>query len=650
MKTLYFKQACTAVLAFFGAGFAMAQQSYCGEVLTHLGLQDPVYVENAVVVTIEKATDTQARITVAPANENKTMALVRVIDASGAKEFTERDGNSIVGTIDYSETPASVVFSNIQWMFEGAPETWMYENINASFTDCVDIADDEEAPADFELVSVTPGAVTVTFVVKATDNSGRVTYTAQVGEETATVTGNSGEETTIVVRGLTAGTEYDYVVTAADAAGNVCDTRFEDKVTTTVAATKVWYGVVEPADYVQGGEIFAPTIVYSITCNPDMTLTMDMTLSSSYKDLQVEVNFGTPDAYLPATADGLHFTVTTTATYDEGQELNAGFFWVKYAEGVSRANFTYVVGSENEPIVPEEDTEAPVINKAEVTSYTHRAVTLMLNVTDNVAANVKVEVSADDFASVLYTEPSVTCGSDVTCEVTGLDAETVYNLKVRATDASQNVSEVVALPQFTTEAAPDLEETVYNGYILPENWNEKGTPDGWDTTFNPTLYYTITTTIDNQLKINVRLNEGCTGLGAEAYVNGVNNPLAAVDNLTFEGTTTATYERGEIVSIYFRFPYASAVSSTQPIEFEVGSSENLPNSVEGVSATAARVYAAAGILYVEGAEAGSAVTVYNVAGQQVAASQTTGSTTSFAIAVHGIYIVKVENTTYKVVL
>ena len=317
---------------------------------------------------------------------------------------------------------------------------------------------------------------------------------------------------------------------------------------------------------------------------------------------------------------------------------------------MSRANFTYVVGSENEPVVPEEDAEAPVINKAEVISYTYRAVMLTLNVTDNVAANVKVEVSADDFASVLYTEPSVTCGSDVTCEVTGLDAETVYNLKVRATDASQNVSEVVALPQFTTEAAPDLEETVYNGYILPENWNEKGTPDGWDTTFNPTLYYTITTTIDNQLKINVRLNEGCTGLIAEAYVNGVNNALAAVDNLTFEGTTTATYERGEIVSIYFRFPYASAVSSTQPIEFEVGSSKNLPNSVEGVSATAARVYAAAGILYVEGAEAGSAVTVYNVAGQQVAASQTTGSTTSFAIAVHGIYIVKVENTTYKVVL
>lgn len=40
MKTLYFKQVCAAVLAIFGMGTAMAQQPYCGEVLTHLGLQD----------------------------------------------------------------------------------------------------------------------------------------------------------------------------------------------------------------------------------------------------------------------------------------------------------------------------------------------------------------------------------------------------------------------------------------------------------------------------------------------------------------------------------------------------------------------------------------------------------------------------------
>jgi len=650
MKTLYFKQVCAAVLAIFGMGTAMAQQPYCGEVLTHLGLQDPVYVENAVVVTIEKATDTQARISVAPAEENKTVSLVRVVDATGAKEFTSREGNSIVGTIDYSETPSSIVFSNIQWMFEGAPETWMYENIDAAFTVCEEVAADEEAPTAFELASVTPGATTVTFVVTATDNSGSVTYMAQVGDKTATVTGNSGEETTVVVRGLAGETTYDYVVTAADAAGNVCANTHEGQVTTTVATSTVWYGAVEPADYVQGGDIFAPTIVYSITCNPDMTLTMDMTLNSGYEGLQVEVNFGTPDVYLSTTADGLHFTTTTTATYEEGQELNAGFFWVKYAGGVSRANFTYVVGSENEPIVPEEDTEAPVINKAEVTSYTYRAATLTLNVTDNAAANVKVEVSADDFASVLYTEPSLVCGNDATIEVTGLDAETTYNLKVRAIDASQNVSDVMALPEFMTEAAPNVEETEYNGYITSDGWNEKGTPDNWDRTFNPMLYYTITTTIDNQLKINVRLEEGCPGLIAEAYVNGVNNALAAVGENTFEGTTTETYERGEIVSIYFRFPYASAVSATQAIQFEVGSSEDLPNSIEGVSATAARVYAAAGTLYVENAAAGSTITVYNVAGQQVAAAQANGGMATLAIAAHGVYIVKVENTTYKVVL
>lgn len=624
-----------------------------------MGLTDPGYLNDAVSLTVEKTGDLTARVSIVPACD-KTLDYLEVqVSELNTQVVKTLTGNAMVADFTFTAAPESIKITKLLWGFTDSDGNFMIENLNAAFGTCGSMENDTDAPTALELVSATPAATSVTFVVKASDNSGRVSYTAKVGDATATVSGASDAETTLTVKGLSPQTTYDYTITAADAAGNACTTSLTGEVTTPESKVTVWHGVVSPADYVQGKETYAPQIIYSITHNDDQTLTMDMQLSSGTVGLVVEVNYGTPDnKYWGATDLGdLHFAVTTTTTFEAGEVLN-GFFFIKYAGGgPSRADFSYTVGAENDPVKPVEDTEAPVIGKADFKASTYEDATFTFNITDNASSVVSLEISADDFATVMQKIDNVACAADVDVDITDLAAETVYTtLKARATDLSGNVSELFTLPEFTTKALPSWNETVYNGYINdPAAWAETNKPDGWDVVFAPAIYYSITTTIDNHLKIHLQLTQGCTGLVPQAYVNNKELGLAPVAVTRaalpeYEGTTGDKYDRDTPVSIYFRFPYASNVSTTKPFEFVVGSEANLPSGMGNVASAGARVFAANGAICIYGVALGSRVAVYDLAGRCIYSSRANESRMDVVPAAHGIYFVQIDDVKYKVAL
>ncbi len=631
MKIFNLRNISVILLTLF-AGMAVAQTKYCGEVITHFGFTEAGYQANAILLTIEKTGDLTARVYAEPVDEARTLDVLILNGVTGATVSAETTvGRGLERTLTYATAPSSIVISEILWSDNVMGGNEMYTGIDAAFATCGTVEGDTEAPTNFALVGEPVAAATsVSFVVKATDNSGSVTYTATVGDQTATAYGNSDTETTVVVKGLAGETEYDYTITASDGT-NVCETTLTGKVTTTKEIEKVWYGAIEA-----GEGTYAPAINYSITYNADQTLTMNFTLSEGYEGLVPEVNFDGKGIYTAATSVAgvdLQFIAERTDAFEEGTTLN-GFFWLKYAGGVYRADFTYTVGAENEPIVPVEDTEAPVVAIANVKEFSYNSATLIVKVTDNISKSAKIEVSADDFATTLVSK-SIACDSEVEVIIEGLAEKTEYNLKARATDAAGNVSEVKAFDSFTTLEAPNFEVVECKGQIIGEDkWGEKGTPMNWDKVYTPNINYVITAMADNTLKFNLQLSEVCTGLVPQVWINNVlvirPAAVAGVEN-TFEGTTTETYTRGTEVQVRFRFEYAGGVSTVKDFPYTIGS--DVPSAIKAVSTTDVRY--AGGVVYNDGSQ----VEVYNLMGVCVARSY--GNIDLNAMPA-GVYIVRVD--------
>lgn len=347
---------------------------------------------------------------------------------------------------------------------------------------------------------------------------------------------------------------------------------------TVSAQEPVWTGKVTAADYVQGGEIYAPEIDYSITYTADKHLHLVCTFSEGHDGLVPQVNFeGTYENM--ASLEGNQYEITSAGTYEAGAELNS-FFWLAYSGGVSRANFTYVVGSDNQTA----DEEAPVFVNAGYAAGAagYDSVTLTVTVSDN-SGKATVEVYKEEACETLLASQNITADGVTAQEVLveGLEPETEYTLYVKAKDAAGNYSDVQTVEVTTTEA-PDLEETVWYGVINnPSQWIE-----GADK-YAPIINYMVTTTVENQLKFHITLSEvyeegiGNAQLywivgGAESHVN-----MTKLADTEYETTILdpMKYERGESVSFRFRFEIPSAAPMTQNVtDFVIGAANEAPEA------------------------------------------------------------------------
>ena len=349
---------------------------------------------------------------------------------------------------------------------------------------------------------------------------------------------------------------------------------------TVSAQEPVWTGKVTAADYVQGGEIYAPEIDYSITYTADKHLHLVCTFSEGHDGLVPQVNFEGGSIYdNMSLVEGTQYEVTSVGTYEADAELNS-FFWLAYAEGVSRANFTYVVGSDNQTV----DEDAPeFVNVGYAAGAAgYDSVTLTVTVSDN-SGKATVEVYKEDACETLLASQNITADGSTAQEVLveGLEPETEYTLYVKAKDAAGNYSDVQTVEVTTTEA-PDLEETIWYGVINNETqWNTGtfGTTD-----YVPVINYVITTTVENQLDFHIALNEAFEGIPELWYIidNNQTGPVAMneVSDKEFDVTVLEPmqYERGKSILFRLRFPMAGGAPETQNIDFTIGAANEAPEA------------------------------------------------------------------------
>lgn len=341
-----------------------------------------------------------------------------------------------------------------------------------------------------------------------------------------------------------------------------------------VANAQTYEGFIGAEDWKTVGtpqgseEGYAPNFSYQISVIDEGKLQVTVDLSTTCVGLvpQLFVNGGRLMDLTPVAGSSSQFANTTSDAYEIGETLSVSFYFA-YAGGISDTNpFDYVVGSTNEAL---DDSEAPVVSMLELEGVSTTKADVRLLVTDNLASSVKVEFSVDDFASVLNSQ-KVAAGTETVCTLSGLTPETAYDLKVRATDDADNVSEVKTLSFSTLDA--DAECYYYGVVATEEEWNEKGGG------YVPVINYVVKTTADNKLEFTMTLDSGMTGLvNPEIWVDGVNTATTPTEEaLTYTGITDASYERGTTVNFYFRLVHAGGVSSTHAIPFEVGSANEKP--------------------------------------------------------------------------
>lgn len=635
------------------ASTAVAQKQYCGDVVAFANVPT---MENAWInLWVEKTGDLTARVTIEPNNPDLKLDFIELQVAglpTHAQSFEPIGSYSV--DLTFTSAPAMITINNLLWSFEKEDGNYLSGTLQALFGTCDGgQQEDTELPTDLTLLSVTPAIATASFSLQATDNSGIVKYTVTVGDKSATATGNAGVETVVTVEGLTPATAYDYTITAEDLAGNVCATTLNGSFTTE-SAEQWCEKIITHFGYTEPGYM-ANAILVTIEKINETTVELRASSNNTERKIdfmEVRIDGKTQVANsLDAAVDDFE-EVVLTFTYDAVPAvLNVNMIlWSNDAMGGNEMiqNYVAAAGVCQSGTPDPSDTEAPVINSAVVSEPTHESATLIVNITDNVTETVTVEVSADNFATVMTTWYGIDCGSDVALTIEGLEAETIYNLAVRATDASENVSEVKAIDEFVTGSAPIYTAATFNGYMVKnEDWSVVNTPADADAPFAPHLYYSIITNEDNTLTFNLELTEKLVGLVGQIWINNGLIVSQPVGEYTLNFTTTQAYERDEVLKVYFRFEYPTSVSATKEFDFVVGSSQNLPNAIEGVETAKADVYAANGAIYIGSAYAGQKVEVYNIDGRLVYSAN---AKEKIELIHNGIYIVKVCGVAYKVVL
>ncbi|MDD6746684.1 MAG: discoidin domain-containing protein [Paludibacteraceae bacterium] len=125
------------------------------------------------------------------------------------------------------------------------------------------------------------------------------------------------------------------------------------------------YGTFTPQEGLTG-------FTYSITRNSNRSLTYTIVLDKDPVGFVGELNIKDDGVYSAMTYTPATHTATFTTDENyalDGDVLNKSFWWLKYNGGVDRVNFSYTVGSENDPLPQAVAVDETKDNKAILTTY-----------------------------------------------------------------------------------------------------------------------------------------------------------------------------------------------------------------------------------------------------------------------------------------
>ncbi len=422
------------------------------------------------------------------------------------------DGKKI--TIDIPSTSAPNLYTPLYVLFPGEQNfgSWPTSDIIWTGT-CVVGPPDTEAPTDF---TATKGAVdgsSVELLLKATDNSGSVTYTVTYGSTSFDVIGTSNVEKSHIVTGLMLSTAYSFSIVAKDAAGNSIPTPIVVDATTTAQPTNLivngdfasgitnW--VFSSTGTVTDGEAYFSTA--NAAGNPwDTELKQtgkSFTLGTSYTltfraraaaDRNISVNIQNTNIWSDQFRNNAVALTTTMTTYTfifvaTSTNTNAQ---LNFHMGNMGTNTTAAVYIDDVSLIvsPTADTTPPDMGTATVVgSPAFNSVNLLLTATDNVTSPVTSFVAND--ATNGITDKAFTADASGNGTVSGLTASTSYNLVIKAKDASGNISANSTTVSFTTPAAPAVTTINFEPAGVGQDWTwtvgENGTNPALEFVDNP---------------------------------------------------------------------------------------------------------------------------------------------------------------------
>lgn len=505
------------------------------------------------------------------------------------------------------------------------PTTIDYRNVKLV---PVNVVPDNEAPTWVSEPTVVTSPTAATISVNAKDNIStilkyEVSKTADFATLEATVSGKANEATEIALKGLSPKTDYTYYVRVKDMAGNVGAVKTVTFTTTEAPALEevTYYGIAggsDEANWIDKVAGYFPTIEYSATTTAYNQMVFKIKLS------EIGKGFATPELWcdqLPAPGyvgltkvEGTTNEFTATL-FDEnektrGDQINFRFRFPMEGGAPMTKNIYMKVGDSNAK--PSEDTKAPEWGVDPVVQkVTYKTAEIVVNVTDDSGSAVITLTGDNGFAELKKAVKAD--GTDQTIELTGLTANTTYNLTLALADAAGNAAGDSKTVNFTTDQAPDLAVLYHSFDFTSEDWTKAGETN----TFAPNGNILLTVNADNTVTFKVTMDQDRTDF-AETLMyfhpfpeTDMGKGMTRTAEGVYEYTTTGSITDRDVLvefHMYFTFPGGSSTFKNKSFKPSEGST----SAVAEVETEAAKVVAANGVIRVEGDKT---FAVYTVAGQ-----------------------------------